>query len=73
MTFNDLKGQNHIVYDAYAPNMIMHAKNQVNSRGADKKAFFGKAMLSPSKIMLTSPQSMKRCIKVIWVADSCCY
>ena len=44
-----------------------------SSRGGNKKAFFGKAMLSPSKIMLTSPQSMKKCIKVIWVADSCCY
>ena len=30
VTFSDIKGQNHIAYDASAPNMIMHAKNQVN-------------------------------------------
>ena len=30
MTFNDLEGQKYIAYDAYGPNMSMHAKNQVN-------------------------------------------
>ena len=26
----DLKGKNHIAYSAIAPNMSMHAKNQIN-------------------------------------------
>ena len=30
MTFNDLEGQNHIVYSAIPPNISMHAINQVN-------------------------------------------
>ena len=30
MTFNDLKGQNHIAYSAIRPNMSMYAKYQVN-------------------------------------------
>ena len=30
VTFNDLKGQNHIAYDSSLYTMSMHAKNQVN-------------------------------------------
>ena len=30
VTFNDIEGQNHIAYDATAPNMSMHAKIKLN-------------------------------------------